>query len=216
MRAAADDLAVDAAEDDRASIARVLAGDSDAFAQIVARYQAGLYRYAISMVLDAEVASDMVQDAFVRAYVNLGTCRDHSRFRPWLFQTLRNRCLDHLKAAARRSVPLEAAESVPDSSAGPDEQIDRARARTELRRALAGLPAAQREAFVMHYVHDVPYDTLSNVLGASVSALKMRAMRARQALIDALAAVHVTRSSSVRLVPRGRLRSVQSATEEES
>src|SRR5262249_28127630 len=83
--------------DDAAVIGRVLAGDVQEFAVLVARYQSGLYRYAVSMVLDHDAAADMVQDTFVRAYTHLAACRDPSRFHAWIFQTLRHRCLDYLK-----------------------------------------------------------------------------------------------------------------------
>jgi RNA polymerase sigma-70 factor (ECF subfamily) len=58
--------------------------------------------------------------------------------------------------------------------------------REGIARALAQLPPALREAFVMHYVDGVPYEAMAEVLDASVSALKMRALRARQALSSVL------------------------------
>ena len=78
-------------------IARVIAGDKQQFEHLVHRYQQSLYRHAVALVLDHDAAADMVQDAFVRAYLNLRDCRDVTRFRSWLFRTLRNRCLDYLK-----------------------------------------------------------------------------------------------------------------------
>ena len=203
MRAVAGSASVEPLEPDEQLVARALEGSSDAFECLVARYQAGMHRYAMSLVLDAEVAADMVQDAFVRAYVNLRACRDPQRFRAWLFQTLRNRCLDHLKAAGRRTVPLEDASALPDTADRAEDRMERQRAASAVRRALAALPPAQREAFVMHYVHDVPYDALAETLGVSVSALKMRALRARQALSEALARADVTPSPAVRLMARG-------------
>jgi RNA polymerase sigma-70 factor (ECF subfamily) len=177
-------------------IARVLAGDTQAFSRLVARYQRALYRHAITIVLDHDTAGDMVQDAFVRAYSSLRDCRDHTRFRAWLFQTLRNRCLDHLKEARRRSVPLEAAGAVEDPADGPAALAERRELRTEIERALAQLPAAQREAFVMHYVDGMPYEAMAELLGTSVSAVKMRALRAREMLSALLRPGAVTGSAS--------------------
>ena len=185
--------------DDAMVIARVLDGDRQQFAQLVERYQAALYRHAVSMVLDHDVAADMVQDAFVRAYTNLGTCRDHTRFRAWLFQTLRNRCLDHLKDARRKHVPLDDVGPIADTAEGPDARVERARLREEIKQALAALPEAQREAFLMHYVEGVPYETMAELLEASVSALKMRVLRAREALACALQNCKVTDTFPARL-----------------
>jgi len=188
--------------DDAAVIARVLSGDKQQFALLVARYQTGLYRHAVSMVLDHDVASDMVQETLVRAYTRLSTCRDHDRFRAWLFQMLRNRCLDHLKDIRRRNVSLDRALDVPAPGEEPVAQMERMRLRGEVSKALDQLPDAQREAFLMHYVEELPYETMADLLGASVSALKMRVLRAREALGAALRNTDVTDSSPVRLLFR--------------
>ena len=78
-------------------VTRVLGGDRDAYQFLVQRHQEAMFRVAYALVLDDDVAADIVQDAFVRAYVNLARCRDRSRFRVWLLATLRNRGLDYLK-----------------------------------------------------------------------------------------------------------------------
>jgi RNA polymerase sigma-70 factor (ECF subfamily) len=138
------------------------------------------------MVLDHGVAEDMVQDAFVRAYARLRDCRDPARFRSWLFQTLRNRCLDHLKAARRRELPIAEAELLVDSADAPDALAERGETASRIAAALATLSPEQRETFVMHYVDGMPYETMSELFDVSVSALKMRALRAREALSTAL------------------------------
>jgi RNA polymerase sigma-70 factor, ECF subfamily len=192
----------DASLDDAEVIARVLGGDTQQFALLVARYQSGLYRHAVSMVLDHDVASDMVQETLVRAYTRLSTCRDHDRFRAWIFQMLRNRCLDHLKDVRRRNVSLDRAVDVPDPAEEPVVQMERARLRGEIARALEQLPDAQREAFLMHYVEELPYETMADLLGASVSALKMRVLRARETLGTVLRNKDVTVPSPIRLLFR--------------
>jgi RNA polymerase sigma-70 factor, ECF subfamily len=196
------ELAAMDSADDAVLIERVLKGDTQQFAQLVKRYQGALYRHAVGMVLDHDVAADMVQDSFIRAYTQLASCRDRTRFKSWIFQTLRNRCLDYLKEARRRNVPLEYADSIPDPADDPAAAVERARLRADLEQALTQLQPAQREAFVMHYVEGVPYETMAEVMGASVSALKMRVLRARDALAAALPRRDVTESRPVRLVSR--------------
>jgi RNA polymerase sigma-70 factor (ECF subfamily) len=177
-------------------IARVLVGEKEQFEHLVGRYQQALYLHALRIVLDHDTAADMVQDALVRAYVNLRECRDHSRFKGWLFRTLRNRCLDHLKDASRRNVRLDDLVHAPvDKADGPGALAERGELRAELRRALADLPPPLREAFVMHYVDGLPYEAMAELLDVSVSALKMRALRAREALSLALCEANVTREA---------------------
>ena len=174
-------------------IARVLDGEKQQFEHLVSRYQRVIYRHAVSIVLDHDIAADMVQDAFVRAYLNLRECRDPARFRAWLFQTVRNRCFDYLKEASRRNVRLEDVEAaLLDETDGPAALAERSEIRTGIERALATLPPVLREAFVMHYVDGTPYETMASLLGISVSALKMRAQRARHALGAALRKNNVT------------------------
>jgi RNA polymerase sigma-70 factor (ECF subfamily) len=173
-------------------VARVLAGDIEQYAAIVERYQRTLYRHAVAMVLDHDAAADMVQDAFVRAYTNLKECRDPARFRAWLFQTLRNRCLDYLKEPRRAHVRFEDAESVLSASDGPAAFLQQGELRLDITRALAQLQPEQREAFVMHYVEGIEYEEMAALLDVSTSALKMRALRARQALSIALRTPDVT------------------------
>ncbi len=178
--------------DDADIVERVLAGDTEAYASIIERYQHALYRHAVAMVLDHDAAADMVQDAFVRTYTNLTECRDPRRFRAWLFQTLRHRCLDYLKEPRRRHLRFDDAEPLLNSADGPAAFVDRRELRMDITRALAQLPTEQREAFVMHYVDGLEYEAMAELLDASVSALKMRALRARQTLSAVLGQVDVT------------------------
>jgi RNA polymerase sigma-70 factor (ECF subfamily) len=178
-------------------IERVLNGEKQQFEHLVGRYQRALYRHAVSIVLDHDAAADMVQDAFVRAYLSLRDCRDRAHFRAWLFRTLRNRCLDYLKEAGRRNVRLDDVEEPLDDAAGPGAIAERNEMRSGITNALAELPPALREAFVMHYVDGMSYETMAELLDASVSALKMRALRAREALSSALRGAYVTAGSSI-------------------
>ena len=187
------------AADDAAVIERVLAGDVDEYEKLVRRYQTALYRYAVGMILDHDAAADMVQDTFIRAYTNLRRCRDRERFGAWVFQTLRNRCLDYLKDIRRKNVRLDEESPLIDGAQSPSAMVERKQLQSRLRDALATLPEAQREAFVMHYVDEIPYEKMSELLDAKVSALKMRVMRAREALGAALRTAEVTEPPAARL-----------------
>jgi RNA polymerase sigma-70 factor, ECF subfamily len=171
---------------DRELALLVLAGDTAVFGALVQRHQDSLYRLACSMVQDRDVASDMVQDALIRAFVNLGRCRDLQRFRVWLMAMLRNRCLDHLKERRRHDLPLEA---VAEARAGSEvDELATMAARTELERALDALPATLREAFLLRHVEDMDYSDMAELLESSIAGVKMRVSRAREALRHELAA----------------------------
>jgi RNA polymerase sigma-70 factor, ECF subfamily len=163
------------------AIARsVLAGDTDLFGILIQRHQDSLHRVAYSMVQDTDVASDLVQDALIRAFSNLHRCRDTQRFRVWVMAMLRNRCLDYLKERRRRDVPLDAAAE--GQAVNGTDALNSLAARTELQRALDALPPTLREAFLLRHVEDMTYEDIAEVLDATVAGVKMRVSRAREAL----------------------------------
>lgn len=178
-------LGVTALMSDAELVARVLAGDQASYQFLVQRHQDSLYRVAYSLVFDDDVAADLVQDAFVRAYVSLARCRDRSRFRVWLLATLRNRGLDYLKEKRRADLSLDAdgvaarAEASGAQTAADDE---RQAMRTALEAALARLSDPLREAFVLRHVEQLSVEETAAVLGTSISAVKMRVHRAREQL----------------------------------
>ena len=166
-------------------VRRVLAGESWRYEELVRRYQETLYRHAWGMVGDADAAADLVQDALVKAYSRLGTC-DPERFAAWLFRILRNRCKDHLKSRRRRDLPL--LDDTHPAAPGDDPGLtfERAELGSVVGEALARLPEAQREAFLLKHVEGKSYEEMADALGIGISALKMRVMRAREALMEML------------------------------
>lgn len=170
------------ASSDGALVARILAGDKAPFAILVRRHQERLFRHARGMTGDSDVAADLVQDAFVRAYTNLDRCEDPERFGAWCFRILANRCKDHLRSPAQRTEILEEASFATAGHSDTVRVLEQAEIRAALDAALAALPSAQREAFLLKHVEGRSYDEMVEMLGASVPALKMRVLRAREAL----------------------------------
>ena len=169
---------------DEILVARAQKGDHNAFEILVRRHQAFLFRRARWMGLDTDTAADMVQDTLVKTYECLRGCRERNRFRAWVGQILRNRCLDFLKSAARRSVPLPL--FLPSSHGNPELEEQRSTLRNKLSNALAMLAQEQREAFLMKHGEGLSYDEMAELTGLSVSAMKMRVHRASETLRDHL------------------------------
>jgi RNA polymerase sigma-70 factor, ECF subfamily len=178
-------------------IERILRGERELYALIVGRYQEMLYRFAFGMVQDSDVAADLVQDSFVKAYANLSTCRDRHHFSAWIFRIVQNRCTDHLRAPSRRQVSLEVDHPSLFSYDGPGADLERRALQNAVERALASLPDTQREAFLLKHVEELSYEDMAHVLEVGVSALKMRVMRAREALQEALRKAGFTSNASM-------------------
>jgi RNA polymerase sigma-70 factor (ECF subfamily) len=142
------------------------------------------------MVQDRDVAEDLVQDAFVRSYVNLARCKDRQRFRFWLLTTLRNRALDYIKEKRRRDVSLSDDGVLRHVDAGarlPEDLAERGQLRDALLEALNRLSPALREAFVLRHIEEHSFEEAAALLGTGVSAVKMRVHRARLQLQEWLA-----------------------------
>jgi RNA polymerase sigma-70 factor (ECF subfamily) len=173
---------------DRAIIDQVLGGDVEAYARLVDRHYDRCARLATRILGNREDAEEALQDAFLRAFRALGEYEDRERFTAWLTRILVNQCRTMLLRTRRReSVFLDvdprelevAVESAASEGAWP-----------ELERALARLPAQQREAVVLKYAGDLTYEEMARITGAGESALKMRVQRAFARLRALLEEVH--------------------------
>ncbi len=164
---------------DQAVIDRVLAGDRNAFGILIERYSDPLYRHAFGMTGSADVAEDILQVSFIKAFHHLAEVR--GRFDAWVFRIVANGCKDWLKNIRRSHLSYEE-DDQPSSLETPDEELDRGELRRDLDRALSALPASLREAFVMKHVEGRSYEEMAGLLEATVGALKMRVHRAREAL----------------------------------
>ena len=172
-------------------VGRVLGGDRGAYAQLIEGHQQRLFSHAFRMTGDSDVAADLVQDAFIKGFSRLKSCNDPNLFGAWVFRILRNRTLDYLKNRRRSEVPLEKGAYSMASDEDPSERVEASEIAVAIEGALATLPDTQREAFILKHVEDQSYEEMSDELEVSVSALKMRVMRAReslQAVLEAKAA----------------------------
>jgi RNA polymerase sigma-70 factor (ECF subfamily) len=162
-------------------IARVVAGDTDAFSIIVDRYGSRAVRYATRMLGDRAEAEEAVQDTFVRAYRAIARCADRDRFGHWLFSILINRCRTAGGRSGRRARTFVRDESALVAAAAPD-VFEGVAWREEIAHALARLDVSQREAFLLKHVEQLSYEEMAEITGAGISALKMRVKRATDQL----------------------------------
>jgi RNA polymerase sigma-70 factor (ECF subfamily) len=157
---------------------RAKLGDANAFAALVNAYYPRCLRFARNMLGNMEDAEEAVQDTFVRVHGALSRYREEERFEPWLFRILANRCrtsrsraVRHARVIAYVGTPQDA-DTTARADGGVNAWTD------ELHKALAMLPAEQREAFLLRHVEGLMYEDMSAATGVGVSALKMRVKRA--------------------------------------
>ena len=160
-------------------VRQVLAGDVERYRILVERYRLEFGRYAIASVGDRDTAQDAMQEAFIRAFDALATCREPERFGAWFFRILTNQCRNAV-ARRRETVPVEDLD--PPGNERADQALERGELGAALEAALARLTPEQREAFVMKHVDGRSYEEMAELLGVGVDALKMRVHRARDAM----------------------------------
>jgi RNA polymerase sigma-70 factor (ECF subfamily) len=176
------------AEEDRADVRRVKAGDPDAFEGIVRRWQKPLLNLAYRFRRDRGEAEEMVQEAFLRVYRKLDLYREDSAFSTWMFTVATRLFTSHVRRKYPRWVQVEdldgfdrltAGRLTPGGTANPERGYDREDA---VRRAVGTLPDRYRDAIVLFYFTERDIAESSRVLGISAGTFKSRLHRGREML----------------------------------
>jgi RNA polymerase sigma factor (sigma-70 family) len=158
---------------DEELMAAHVAGESGAFEELFGRYAPLLLRVMTRQVASAEDARDLVQQTFLQVHRARLDFDASAKFRPWVFTIGFNLCrqLGRSRSRRRESPSGDAAQS---ERAAPLRDLD---ATHDVRAALAQIPADYREAIVLHWYEGLSFEEASVVVGASVTALKLRAHR---------------------------------------
>jgi RNA polymerase sigma-70 factor (ECF subfamily) len=172
------------------------AGDDSAFEQLVRRYDRNVFRIAQHITQNREDAEDVVQEAFLKAYGNLGQFQGQSKFYTWLVRIAVNEALMKLRRRRpERMVSLDEEiktdeDSVPrevaDWSPNPEQQYSQAELREILTKTIQGLPSSFRTVFVLRDVEGLSTEEAAEALELSIPAVKSRLLRARLQLRERL------------------------------
>lgn len=176
-------------DDEAAWVAAACAGDATAFRRIVEQHHRSLYLMAARLVGDPVEAQDLVQESFAKAYLNLERFDSSYRLSTWLHRITLNTCRDYLKCSRRReraSTP-ELLEQV-DDAPHPEQQLAAKITEQRVRAALGRLKPSYREVLVLKDLQGLSYEEIKRITGTPITALKIRAVRARAKLKDALGA----------------------------
>jgi RNA polymerase sigma-70 factor (ECF subfamily) len=168
--------------DEHELIRQCLNGDADKFSLLVDRYKSMMYTIAYRMLGDQDAANDMAQESFISAYTGLKDFRHGSKFSTWLYRILMNKCRDYLRSGKNKISIDEIAELRSDPKDTPEEAASTHQVSDAVQKALDGLPPEYREVIVLKHMEELDYREISQILGASVAALKVRAYRAREQL----------------------------------
>ena len=174
--------------DDDGLVARARNGDVGAFGELVREHQNEVYTLALRMVADRDLAYDVTQDAFVRAWRAIDRVRGDARFSTWIHRITVNTAFTHRERRNRTRVDsLDETFREPESEAiSPERAGESAEMRPHLESALAALPDTLGAVVVLKDVYDWSHADVAAELGISVTAAKVRLHRARKQLRSAL------------------------------
>lgn len=160
------------------------------FEALYEQHSREVWALAYARWMDADLAMDITQEAFLRLWKQWEVGEDIQNPRAWLLRVARNLAEDYAKSAFRRNgtQPPELLNSVRSSQPLPADELERQEQFAQLRAVLEELAPADREILTLRYAFDYDANTIAERLGVAVTAVHMRLSRARQRLAERLSA----------------------------
>jgi RNA polymerase sigma-70 factor, ECF subfamily len=183
--------------DEAQMIAKILAGDSQLFHELIRPYERRVYVMALSFLRNEADAEDAAQEAFLKAFRNLSSFRGEAKFGTWLVSITLNEARSRIRR--RDSIKMESLDVPPDEEGQtspallrdwkeiPSEALERKEIRLLLQRAISALPLIYREVFQLRDIEQLSVNEAAAALGISIAAVKVRLHRARMMLQKKLA-----------------------------
>ncbi len=176
--------------DDAALVRQVLAGQSNAYAQLVQRWAGRVLALCHSRLGKADLAEELAQETLVRGFEELPSLADPSRFGPWLAGIANNTCRDWLKSRQNAQVPFSTlaanGQEPPHPEAPAVDEVERRDEASRLLREVEALPEELRTVLVLFYYEKSSYRDIANLLDVSAATVNARLTRARALLRERL------------------------------
>ncbi len=174
-------------EEDIALIQMVLQGTQSAYARLVVRYQSYVFSLALKYVNDRELAEELTQDVFIKAYRSLADFKGTSKFSTWLYTITHNTCLSHLRKKGSDTVYpgdeyLASFAEQSGHALQPGTLFEQKMQQQMLDHALRLLPIADGEIVTLFYLAEQSVEEIGLITGLSASNVKVKLFRARAKL----------------------------------
>jgi len=168
-------------------IREAIQGDDDAFGFLVDQYQRPVYSLCYRMLGNSKDAEDAAQESFIRAYYNLKKYDPNRSFATWLLSISSHYCIDQYRKRQLPTVSVEAlpAEIIPDRNIpNPETELSQSERERQVQNLMMELKPVDRVAMVMRYWHQCSEVEIAEALDLTVSAVKSRLYRSRQAFAE--------------------------------
>ena len=147
-------------------------------------YQSRLYWHIRRMIVDHDLAQDVLQETFIKAYQNFDKFKEDSLLYTWLYRIATNESLQQLNKLKKMQKSDEEAEYHLQNLVADNAEKDSDEIQVLLQKAIQSLPEKQKLVFTMRYYDDLPYEELSKILEMSVGTLKTNYYYAKQKIED--------------------------------
>jgi len=175
--------------DEKHLIERTQAGDPEALTPLVGKYQDRLYRHINGRVRDPELAKDLTQETWLRAYRAISCFRGDAAFYSWLYRIAENVCTDYFRRQKYNTEPLHLIDEnrITETDTCPSRDVERAELREHLQKALTEtLTPTRRRVFLLYYHHELPIKAIAAEIGCSEGTIKSHLRNARLQLQEFL------------------------------
>lgn len=146
------------------------------YSEIINRYQTKLIRYAVHLSGDRYQAEDIVQNALIKAYINLNSFNLKRKFSSWIYRIVHNEAINQLKQH-KKILPLDNIDF--DSGVNLENELIKKELKTYARNCLKQMDLKYREPLSLHFLEEKSYDEISEILRLPVSTVGTRINRAK-------------------------------------
>jgi RNA polymerase sigma-70 factor (ECF subfamily) len=157
-------------------------GSAEGFIQLYQTHIRAVYCYALARLKNPQDAEDVTADVFKRAWKSLPRYRPDGAFKSWLFGIAHRAVADHYRKHGRPTIALDVVTEVIDPAVQPEEGALTTEQVREVFGVLADLGEEQQEIITLRFFSDLPYEEIARIMNKRVSAVKMMAYRALEAI----------------------------------
>lgn len=162
---------------DEELIGKVRSTDQDFYALIIERYQDKLLRYAINLIKDEHKAADVVQESFIKAFINLKGFNTQKKFSSWIYRIVHNEAMNTVKKYKKEIV-------IPDgvdfqSEKNIENEFEQKEVVAIIKKCLVKIPLLYSEPLTLRYIEEKSYEEISDILRIPMGTVATRISRAK-------------------------------------
>jgi RNA polymerase sigma factor (sigma-70 family) len=165
-------------------IKQVLAGNKQAFGHIIDKYKNPLYATILRMTKNPQDAQDLVQEAFIKIYNQLGKYDQRGAFSGWLYRVAVNHCMDEFRKKRSHFKLAEVNEASAINTSHPEVILLKKEKNRQLEKLIGTLPEDERLIILLRYANELPYEEIAETTGMPLSMIRNKLHRAKKKMRD--------------------------------